>query len=226
MKASVLLREQFVSCNPPRSLFPLLWLHGTPEETEETLRREIRTMEEAGCGGFVIESRPHADYLGDGWWREAGDPGAWTVRVIGVKPSWSGRMFDEEYYPFGIAGGKVLDKMPDYRMQVLTKATFRWSGGDAGPEAMPFDGSVIKIVCSPEGGGEVVGFADRPEWEAWASARREAGDPGAWTVRVIGVKPSWSGRMFDKMVDYLCPEVTDCFIELTYETTKRRFPEY
>ena len=123
MKASVLLREQFVSCNPPRSLFPLLWLHGTPEETEETLRREIRTMEEAGCGGFVIESRPHADYLGDGWWREAGDPGAWTVRVIGVKPS-------------------------------------------------------------------------------------------------------WSGRMFDKMVDYLCPEVTDCFIELTYETTKRRFPEY
>ncbi len=221
MKSSDLLRERFVSDEPPRSLFPLLWLHGAPEETEEALRREIRAMEEGGCGGFVIESRPHADYLGEGWWRDVGiclD----EARRLGMDV-W---MFDEEYYPSGIAGGKVLERMPDYRMQVLTKTSFLWSAEGEEPEAMPLDGELFKIVCVPEERGERAAFAQWTEWQAWARERREAGEAASWTVHVIGVKPSWSGRMFDKMVDYLSPEVTDCFIELTYEATKRRFPEY
>src|SRR4051812_18750138 len=110
------LKEQFASPNPPRSLFPLLWLHGDERETEAVIRREIAAMDEGGCGGFVIESRPHNDYLGERWWQDIGyclDEA--SQRNMDV---W---LFDEEYYPSGIAGGKVLAVNPDFRMQVLVK---------------------------------------------------------------------------------------------------------
>lgn len=218
------LRRQFASANPPRSLFPLLWLHGDPRETEETLRREIESMDDAGCGGFVIESRPHLDYLGDGWWRDVGiclD----EARRRGMEV-W---IFDEEYYPSGIAGGKVLKKMPDYRMQVLAKETFRWTDRQAREwEAISFvDDAVLKVVCMREDTSERVAFADLQALNAWAdNEEAEGADAGGWMIHVIGVMPSWNGRMFEKMVDYLCPEVTDAFIELTYEATKSRFSEY
>ncbi|MDI4643549.1 glycosyl hydrolase [Cohnella hashimotonis] len=218
------LRRQFASANPPRSLYPLLWLHGDPRETEETLRREIQAMDDAGCGGFVIESRPHLDYLGDGWWRDVGiclD----EARSRGMEV-W---IFDEEYYPSGIAGGKVLTKMPDYRMLVLAKETFRWTGGQAREwgAASFADDAVLKVVCVREDTSERVALADLQALNAWADSEEAEGtDDVRWTIHTIGIKPSWSGRMFEKMVDYLCPEVTDCFIELTYEATKSRFPEY
>lgn len=72
MSAYDRLKEQFASVDPPRSLFPLLWLHGDERETESVIRREIAAMDEAMCGGFVIESRPHNDYLGERWWQDIG----------------------------------------------------------------------------------------------------------------------------------------------------------
>ncbi|UVI27411.1 glycosyl hydrolase [Paenibacillus spongiae] len=223
MKLPDLLRQQFTSANPPRSMFPLLWLHGDPRETEEVLRREVKAMDDAGCGGFIIESRPHNDYLGEGWWRDV-EICLDEARRRGMDV-W---MFDEEYYPSGIAGGKVLEKMPDYRMQVLTKDTILWSSDQGAVETTDFEyDDILKVICVKDISGERFVLPDLKALEASTNKWHLASeDPEQWTIHVIGIKPSWNGRMFDKMVDYLCPEVTDCFIELTYERTKRQFPEY
>jgi hypothetical protein len=220
MNESALLRDQFSSANPPRSMFPLLWLHGDESETEEVLRRELKAMDDIGCGGFVIESRPHNDYLGERWWRDVGiclDEAQQRGMEVWI--------FDEEYYPSGIAGGKVLENMPDYRMLVLTKDTFEWSKTLTTLESYePQFQEILKIICVNQASGAKVTLLTIEQLKAFAT--EQVASNSSWTIHIIGLKPSWSGRMFDKMVDYLCPEVTDCFISLTYETTKRHFPQY
>ena len=48
----------------PSSLCPLFWQHG---EEESVLREEIARMHEGGIGSFIVESRPHPDFLSFGW---------------------------------------------------------------------------------------------------------------------------------------------------------------
>ncbi|MFD2330873.1 glycosyl hydrolase [Cohnella sp. GCM10020058] len=244
------LRAAFQSANPPRSLYPLLWLHGDERETEAVIRAEIAAMDEGGSGGFIIESRPHSDYLGERWWRDVG----YCLEEAAARGMdvW---IFDEEYYPSGIAGGRVLEGHPQYRMRVLIKRTSQWDSASA-YEPPPDDGerrieTLLRIICTSDpatGSGKRAVFRTEQEFAFWRDEVRRDwngdgigggigdwggdgngdgnGDGELWTVHAIGLTPSWSGRMFDKMVDYIDPEVTDRFIELTYEETRRRFAPY
>ena len=47
---------------------PLFWMHGdeTPEQLEFISKRSL----EGGNGTFTAESRPHKDWLGEGWYRD------------------------------------------------------------------------------------------------------------------------------------------------------------
>ncbi|MEX1030232.1 MAG: glycosyl hydrolase [Paenibacillaceae bacterium] len=221
------LKEQFASVDPPRSLFPLLWLHGDERETEAVIRREIAAMDEGMCGGFVIESRPHNDYLGERWWQDIGyclDEAA--NRSMDV---W---LFDEEYYPSGIAGGKVLAVNPDYRMQVLVKESFHWKAdvdtANTNHHIAVDWTQILKIVCIPYKENNQLepinrlAFYKQSDFEQWQINQMFIRSEQAWEVVYIGIRPSWSGRMYDLMVDYLCPEITDCFISVTYEATKEK----
>ena len=222
------LKDQFISPNPPRNLFPLLWLNGDERETEEVLRREIADMDEGGCGGFIIESRPHNDYLGDRWWQDVD-----VCMSEAIRRNMEVWLFDEEYYPSGIAGGKVLAENPDYRMQVLVKEASRWNIGmnPFRDEDHPSDWEcLLKIVCFPVNGISVdannrIHFNDRDALEHWQRSQMQidANQIHTWEIVLIGLKKSWSGRMTEKMVDYLCPEITDRFIAITYEATKAKY---
>ena len=48
-------------------IIPLFWQHG---EEESILRQEIRQMHENGINGFILEARPHPDFLGPRWWKD------------------------------------------------------------------------------------------------------------------------------------------------------------
>ena len=48
-------------------VFPFFWLHG---ESEETLRHYMDVIEKANCRAVCVESRPHPDFCGPGWWRD------------------------------------------------------------------------------------------------------------------------------------------------------------
>src|SRR5512140_3310831 len=47
---------------------PLFWLHG--DESRERLEMYVAKVAEGGNGCFTAESRPHGDWLGDGWYRD------------------------------------------------------------------------------------------------------------------------------------------------------------
>ena len=44
-------------------LCPLFWQH---HEEEAVLREELQRMKKNGIGGFIVEARPHPDYLEEG----------------------------------------------------------------------------------------------------------------------------------------------------------------
>jgi len=47
---------------------PLFWLHG--DESKERLEMYLEKVAESGNGCFTAESRPHKDWLGEGWYRD------------------------------------------------------------------------------------------------------------------------------------------------------------
>lgn len=90
----------------PSYITPLFWQHG---ESEEVLRNEIRQMNENGIGSFIVESRPHPDFLGELWWSNLDaiidEAGKRNMKV------W---IFDDSAFPSGFGAGRVRDKHPEY----------------------------------------------------------------------------------------------------------------
>src|SRR5208337_1985347 len=83
-----------------RSLGPLFWLHG--DESRQRLETYVNKVAEGGNGCFTTESRPHVDWLGEGWWRDLG------ICLQAAKRNglqmW---IFDEKWWPSQGVGGKV-----------------------------------------------------------------------------------------------------------------------
>ena len=95
------LREDFRS---PRGATrentgPLFWMHGT--ETPERLREYVGRVDESGQGILTIESRPHVDWMRDGWWRDV-DVVLDACKKRGMKMM----VFDDYWWPSQGMGGK------------------------------------------------------------------------------------------------------------------------
>ena len=71
---------------------PLFWMHGT--ETPERLREYVGRVDESGQGILTIESRPHVDWMREGWWRDV-DIVLGECKKRGLKVM----MFDDYWWP-------------------------------------------------------------------------------------------------------------------------------
>lgn len=90
----------------PSYIIPLFWQHG---ETEKVLREEVAQMHGNGIGGFIVESRPHPDYLGDTWWRDL------DILIDEAKQrSMKVWIFDDSAFPSGFGGGRIRDRHPQH----------------------------------------------------------------------------------------------------------------
>ena len=90
----------------PGYIIPLFWQHG---EDEKNLREEIEQMYNAGIREFIVESRPHPDFLGEKWWRDLD-----VILDEAKKREMKIWIFDECAYPSGYAAGRIRDKYPEY----------------------------------------------------------------------------------------------------------------
>ena len=79
--------------------YPFFWQHG---ESQENLKAVLDQMREQGIMNFCVESRPHPDFLGDGWWTTL-DFLIAQAREYGMK-MW---ILDDAKFPTGYANGKV-----------------------------------------------------------------------------------------------------------------------
>ena len=79
---------------------PLFWLHG--DESKERLEMYVGKVAEGRNGCFTAESRPHVDWLGEGWWRDLA-----ICLDAAKKHNLKMWIFDEKWWPSQGIGGKV-----------------------------------------------------------------------------------------------------------------------
>lgn len=92
-------------------ILPFLWMHG---ESEEVLRKEINKIHECGIGAFCVESRPHPDFVGKGWWADM-DIAIDEAKKLGMK-IW---ILDDSHFPTGTAAGQAAVCDEENRKSVL-----------------------------------------------------------------------------------------------------------
>ncbi len=88
------------------SLNPLFWHHA---ESHEDILNEMQRMKEVGINDFVVEPRPHPDYLGDGWWSDMD-----FILEEAEKLDMLVWIFDDGDYPSGTADGRLAQKYPQH----------------------------------------------------------------------------------------------------------------
>ncbi len=96
------LEQQFqtLPMDARRLTGPLFWLHG--DESRERLEMYVEKVAQGGNGSFTAESRPHKDWLGEGWYRDLA-----ICLEAAKKHNLQMWIFDEKWWPSQGVGGKV-----------------------------------------------------------------------------------------------------------------------
>lgn len=85
-------------------IFPFLWMHG---EEEPVLREYMKVIHDSNIKAVCVESRPHPDFAGTGWWKDM-DIIIEEAKRLDMK-IW---ILDDSHFPTGYANG-ALDQEPD-----------------------------------------------------------------------------------------------------------------
>lgn len=91
--------QELLSNQGENYLFPFFWQHG---ESKEVIIDYMNQMLSKGIKAACVESRPHPDFLGNGWW-ETMDVIINHAKKVGMK-LW---ILDDARFPTGYANGKV-----------------------------------------------------------------------------------------------------------------------
>lgn len=123
-------------------LFPFLWLRG---ESDEQLIEEMHRIYDCGIRQVCLESRPHPDFMGPGWWHDL-DLLISTAKELGMK-LW---ILDDDRFPTGHCNGWIRNRYPE-RARLFLKETHADVLG-LGYEAalrisMPEDGRIIGVIA-------------------------------------------------------------------------------
>ena len=85
-------------------ILPFLWLKG---EDNDKIRREIDRISECGIRQICVESRPHPDFAGQGWWENLD-----CVMEEAKKRGMRVWVLDDRKFPTGYANGAFETKHP------------------------------------------------------------------------------------------------------------------
>lgn len=91
-------------------LWPFFWQHG---EDNEVLGDYLDAMQSQGLSRFCVESRPHPEFLKEGWWK--------TMDFLVEEARKRGMQFwilDDAKFPTGYANGQVPDELKKRYLQI------------------------------------------------------------------------------------------------------------
>lgn len=109
--------EKLLNNQETNHLFPFFWQHG---ESNEKITEYMEKIRSTGIRSVCIESRPHPDFLGDGWWKTM-DHIIEEAKRLNMK-LW---ILDDAKFPTGYANGKVPE---DLKKVYLTYHRFDFVG--------------------------------------------------------------------------------------------------
>ena len=214
------LEKQFseLPMSAKRNTGPLFWLHG--DESPERLNAILDKVAEAGNGTFTAESRPHKDWLGEGWYRDLG------ICLDAAKrldmQMW---LFDEDWWPSQTVAGKVPDIYAAKKL--VAKAVPIPLGGKY--EGMP--GLVTNFIALIAGqlaeGGAVEAGTLRdltPLAEQGPVTWTPPADGKSWQVMIFSWELAPRLKQGNRAaVDGMSPACVEWYIKTVYEPHDARF---
>lgn len=88
-------------------LMPFFWQHG---DHTDKLPDQIERIYNSGCRAICIESRPHPEFVKDGWWRDMD-----IILKEAKKREMKIWVLDDKRFPTGYAAGLIEKKYPHLR---------------------------------------------------------------------------------------------------------------
>lgn len=207
------------------SLCPLFWQHG---EEESVLREEIARMNEGGVGSFIVESRPHPDFLSFGWWRD--------LDIILSEAKQRGMdvwIFDDNAYPSGLGAGRIRDLYPESRKRYLSKQQIDAVGPQRGAslQIAPWLGEgdkLIKVIAARRANGN-----DKLQEETLTDLTDLVKDgllywdipEGPWRIFLLIVTRNGGEEWTKDYVNPISYDAVGHYIDIIYEEHYKRYRE-
>lgn len=88
-------------------ILPFYWQKG---DHTEKIPEQIQRIYDSNIRAFCVESRPHKDFCGDGWWRDMD-----LILAEAEKRSMKVWILDDDHFPTGHANGYIQHKFPELR---------------------------------------------------------------------------------------------------------------
>lgn len=201
--------------DPPReySAAPFWFLND--DMKPEELRLQLQKMQEKGIYECVVHPRKglSVEYLSEDWFS--------GIRVILDEAKRLGMkiwIYDEQDWPSGYAGGKVIRENPEYAAQCLSmEKIIPVMGKPIQVKQIP--GKKLVRVIAAWSNQKFYDITDQPNW---------ASQSLCWEVFVLrsencGHCPAYSDQPY---VDLLNRDAVATFVRLTHSEYKKRFPEH
>jgi len=195
---------------------PLFWLHG--DESKERLEMVLDKVAESGNGCFTAESRPHQDWLGEGWYRDL-DICLQAARKHDLK-MW---IFDEKWWPSQGVGGNVPARYAAKRLAADAVAV-------EGPAPFHAEGHsgeryIATLAGKLDAGGKIVGdsIVDLHDFITAGTLSWPA-PAGRWQVMKFShTQAPGLGQNGQLSVDGASRDCTEWFIQTVYQPHFDRF---
>lgn len=103
--------QQVLQGKEDNYILPFFWQHG---EDEETLRRYMKIIYDSNIRAVCVESRPHPDFAGPGWWHDMD-----IIIDEAKKRNMKVWILDDEHFPTGYAAGALKNAPAKLHHQYL-----------------------------------------------------------------------------------------------------------
>jgi hypothetical protein len=207
------LRKHFL--DPPRefSLLPFWAWNDTLEDDQ--LRWQIDEMLDKGVFGAFLHARSGIEtsdtpYFSEGWWHAVQ-----TAVEYGARKDFFAILYDEDKWPSGSAGGRVVSANPEYAKRGLKVEKWELSGPRT--LTLDFSGDTLAILAGKLANQQsldphtIIDLTDQKD-SAWLVPE------GLWNIMHFS-------ECLDTgiQIDYLNKAAVRTFIDLTHEEYYRRF---
>lgn len=236
--------KKLINGQEDNHILPFFWQHG---ETEDVLREYMGVIKDCGIGAVCVESRPHPDFCGPGWWHDM-DIILDEARQRNMKV-W---ILDDSHFPTGYANGAmafadpalakrsvVYERVdcgtPGSQMTLdLTKyrsarpwqptAMEKQYGSVEAPPEVPGD-AIIGISLIRDGGNADADIIDLTPWAGEAQLTVTVPPEGRWGLYIChSTRNRGTQRDYINMMDHAsCRLLIDAVYEPHYAHYARYF---
>lgn len=205
-------------------ILPFLWMKG---EDNNTIGRELDRIEECGIREVCLESRPHPDFCGPGWWENL-DYVCAEAKKRGMR-LW---ILDDNKFPTGHANGGY-EKQPDKKKLYLGERHMDIHGPCRNGAVLvgnfiPSDGKLLGILAVPKPDGESLAVSG--EGIIDLTSRYQNGfvyfdlPEGAYRLFILFTTRKGGGR--DEYMNLIDSDSVRVLIDEVYEKHYERYGEY